>query len=99
MEIGIKVMSENPRTREERHVVSCYFTMVAVDDAQIPIPIEPLDLQTPIEKQLFEAAKKRKQLRDDYQKAHEATRIGDLPRQANAAQHPSPEKLARKKAA
>ena len=32
MEIGIKVMAENIRSQQARHVNSCFFTMVAVDD-------------------------------------------------------------------
>lgn len=78
MEVGIKVLAENPRLRDERHVVSCYFTMVAVDDASQPIPVDPMVLEGPVEAQIFEAAKQRKKLREDYQKAHEATRLGDL---------------------
>jgi acyl-CoA hydrolase len=36
MEIGIRVQAENVRTGQSRHVVSCFFTMVAVDDLQRP---------------------------------------------------------------
>jgi acyl-CoA hydrolase len=32
MEIGIRVMAENHRTRVERHVMSCFFVMLAMDD-------------------------------------------------------------------
>jgi acyl-CoA hydrolase len=32
MEVGIKVVAENIRTKQTRHVNSCFFTMVAVDD-------------------------------------------------------------------
>ncbi len=32
MEIGIKVVTENIRSKLVRHTNSCYFTMVAVDD-------------------------------------------------------------------
>jgi len=30
MEVGIKVLAEDIQTRQQRHVNSCYFTMVAV---------------------------------------------------------------------
>jgi acyl-CoA hydrolase len=32
MEVGIRVVAENVRSRAQRHVNSCYSTMVAVDD-------------------------------------------------------------------
>ena len=37
MEIGIKVVAENIRTQAVRHVNSCFFTMVAVDDDRKPV--------------------------------------------------------------
>ena len=42
MEVGIKVVAENIRTQDVRHVNSCYFTMVAVDDARKPVAVPPL---------------------------------------------------------
>ncbi len=46
MEVGVRVIAENPLTGERRHTSSAYLTMVAVDEAGHPIsvpPIEPLD--------------------------------------------------------
>lgn len=37
MEVGIKVVAQNIRSQESRHVNSCFFTMVAVDDSRKPI--------------------------------------------------------------
>jgi uncharacterized protein (TIGR00369 family) len=65
MEIGIKVVAEKIRTQEVRHVNSCFFTMVAVDDARKPVPVPPLKPETPIEKRRFEEAVLRKQLRTE----------------------------------
>lgn len=42
MEVGIKVMAENIRTQEKRHVNSCFFTMVAVDESRNPVRVEKL---------------------------------------------------------
>ena len=41
MEVGIKVLAEDIPTREQRHVNSCYFTMVAVEDGK-PVAIPEL---------------------------------------------------------
>lgn len=63
MEVGIKVVAENIRTQVTRHVNSCFFTMVAVDDAGKPAAAPPLRPFTPDEKRRNEAAKLRKALR------------------------------------
>lgn len=60
MEIGIKVIAEDLKTRSVRHTNSCYFTMVAVDDNRNPTPIPPLQPETEEEKKRFERAKARR---------------------------------------
>jgi acyl-CoA hydrolase len=65
MEVGIKVLAENIRTQEVRHVNSCFFTMVAVDDDRKPVPVPPLRPFTPDERRRFEQAKVRRQLRQE----------------------------------
>ena len=66
MEIGIKVIAENIRTQEKRHVNSCFFTMVAVDDDRKPVPVSPLRPFTPDEKRRHAAAIVRKELRQEF---------------------------------
>ena len=56
MEVGLKVIAENPKTKAKRHVVSAYFTFVALDEHQNPIPIPPVIPKTPLEKQRFKEA-------------------------------------------
>ena len=63
MEVGIKVIAENIRTQEVRHVNSCFFTMVAVDDNRTPVEIPPLRPFTPDERRRHAAAEVRKQMR------------------------------------
>jgi acyl-CoA hydrolase len=63
MEVGIKVISENIRTQQKRHVNSCFFTMVAVDDERKPQSVSPLRPFTPDEKRRFIAAESRKAMR------------------------------------
>ena len=49
MEVGVRVVAENPRTGEIRHTNSAYLTMVAVDDDGRPAPVPPLRTETPDE--------------------------------------------------
>jgi acyl-CoA hydrolase len=65
MEVGIKVVSENIRTQVVRHVNSCFFTMVAVDDAGKPAPVPPLRPFSADQKRRFDAAIVRKQRRKE----------------------------------
>ncbi|AYJ51851.1 acyl-CoA thioesterase [Rhodococcus sp. P1Y] len=63
MEVGIRVETENIQLGETRHTNSCYFTMVAVGDDGKPLELPPLTPETPVEKQRFEAARRRRELR------------------------------------
>lgn len=63
MEVGVKVIAENIRTQEVRHVNSCFFTMVAIDDNKKPKPVPPFVPQTAEEIKRSEMAVKRKQAR------------------------------------
>lgn len=65
MEIGIKVIAENIRTQVVRHANSCFFTMVAVDEARKPVSVPPLELVSEDQRRRFEAAQVRKQLRKE----------------------------------
>lgn len=68
MEVGIKVVSQNIRSQESRHVNSCFFTMVAVDDQRKPIAVRPLHPFTPEEKRRHTAAGARKALRREFER-------------------------------
>jgi len=65
MEVGIKVISENLTTKDSRHTISCYFTMVArsIDGTSCEVP--PLEIETDLDRRLFEAGKMRKELRQE----------------------------------
>ena len=75
MEIGIKVVAENIRTQDIRHVNSCYFTMVAVDDARKPVAVPPLRPFSPEEKQRFDGALLRKKLRRELEAQFNAAKL------------------------
>ena len=63
MEVGIKVIAEDIRSQAVRHVNSCFFTMVAVDDQRKPVAVPPLLPGTPDEIRRHAAALVRKDAR------------------------------------
>lgn len=65
MEVGIRVMAENIRERTSRHVMTCYFTMVAVNDEHKPTGVPPLHPQTPTEQRRWAAAMLRRDFRKE----------------------------------
>lgn len=60
MEVGIKVIAENIRTQATRHVNSCYFTMVALDDNRKPVAVTPFVPNTDDEIRRHDMAKQRR---------------------------------------
>ena len=75
MEIGIKVIAEEIRSRVVRHVNSCFFTMVAVDENRKPVPVTPWQPQTPDERRRYAAAEVRKQMRREQEQRFLALRV------------------------
>lgn len=63
MEVGIKVISEDIQKGTATYTNSCFFTMVAVDENGLPVPVPPLNPQTETEKRRFRDGQKRRQLR------------------------------------
>jgi acyl-CoA hydrolase len=53
------------RSRTERHVMTCYFTMVAVDDNRKPCVVPSLRVETPTELRRWKAARLRRLLRQE----------------------------------
>jgi len=74
MEIGVKVVTENIRSQVVRHANSCFFTMVAVDDAG-----KPVQPKTPDEQRRHAAAQARKQMRQEFAQRAEALRQSPAP--------------------
>jgi acyl-CoA hydrolase len=75
MEVDIKVIAENLETREQRHTNSCYFTMVAMGKDGRSIPVPPLQIETELERQLFEAGKMRKETRQEIMERNQALHV------------------------
>ena len=65
MEIGLKVSAEHYRTGEQKHILSAYFTFVAVNGQGIPIEVPPVEPETLVEKRRFEEAEVRRQRRKE----------------------------------
>ncbi|NGY06479.1 acyl-CoA thioesterase [Solimonas terrae] len=60
MEVGIKVVAEDIRRDVVRHANSCFFTMVAVNEAGEPQTVTPLQPQTAEEIRRFEGGRQRR---------------------------------------
>jgi acyl-CoA hydrolase len=54
MEVGCRVETEDPRTRERRYTTKAYLTFVAVDEAGNPREVPPIEPETDEEKRRFE---------------------------------------------
>lgn len=63
MEIGCRVVAEDSYTRERRHIVSAYFTFVALDDDYKPAAVPPLLPETDHEHDRYEEAGLRRETR------------------------------------
>lgn len=72
MEIGIKVLTEDIRAQVIRHANSCFFTMVAVNEAGKATAVPPLTPSTPDEQRRYQAAKIRRELRQEFEKRQQA---------------------------
>ena len=56
MEIGIKVVTEDIRSKTVRHTNSCFFTMVALGEDGKPVPVPPLNPKTAEQQRRFAQA-------------------------------------------
>jgi acyl-CoA hydrolase len=63
MEVGVKVWVENTIAGVYRHVASAYLTFVAVDSQGRRVPVPRLQPETDEEKQHYEDAARRRELR------------------------------------
>ncbi|HRP22429.1 MAG TPA: acyl-CoA thioesterase [Thauera sp.] len=68
MEVGIKVVAEDIRAKVVRHVNSCFFTMIAVDDDGRPTKVAPLTPHTADERRRFAEAELRRAMRREMER-------------------------------
>ncbi|MCB1181516.1 MAG: acyl-CoA thioesterase [Chlamydiia bacterium] len=66
MEVGVKVEAESPFSGKHIHVVSAYFTFVAVDDKNTPCQVPPLLPESEIEQRRYLEAGIRRKNRMDH---------------------------------
>jgi acyl-CoA hydrolase len=60
MEIGLRVVAEHPFSEERRHILSAYFTFVALNDWGKPSAVPKVLAETPAEKRRYEEAEHRR---------------------------------------
>lgn len=63
MEVRIDVHAQNMQSGDQRYCNSAFYTFVAVDQTGRPIPVEPLHPQTEEDKEYYESAMRRRELR------------------------------------
>ena len=63
MEIGVKVYADDAKTLARKHIVSAYFTFVAVDEHMNKVEIPPVIPETEDEKRRYLQAEQRRQAR------------------------------------
>ncbi len=68
MEVGIRVIQENPFTGQRKQANSAYFTYVALDDNGTPVPANKVRPVTKEEKRRYADAARRRRLRLQHRK-------------------------------
>jgi acyl-CoA hydrolase len=63
MEIGVKVLSEDYKKEGLKHILSAYFTFVAVDEERNPVEVPKVIPETAIEKRRYKEAEMRRERR------------------------------------
>lgn len=76
MEVGLKVLAENFISKERRHVISAYFTFVALDKENKPTPVPCVVPETVLEKRRFEEAEIRRTSRITQTRERDERRSG-----------------------
>ena len=68
VEVGVKVISENPLSGQRKHANTAYLTFVALDDTGKPAAVPPIIPQTKEEQRRFEDAARRRRQRLEHRK-------------------------------
>src|SRR5699024_4971272 len=73
MEVAMKVWAENMRTGERRLCTTSFYTFVSVDADSRPVPVPPVIPETDFEKERYENAEERRDIRLKVSKQNELT--------------------------
>ncbi len=65
MEVGVRVIREDPHTAKQTIATTAHLTFVALDENKRPIAVAPIAPQSPDEKRRYENARLRVQARKD----------------------------------
>ncbi len=76
MEIGVKVLAQDLKSGETRHTNSCYFTMVAKGEDGKTVRVPLLEMNTELDKKLFQAGEMRKKMRKEITERNRALHVG-----------------------
>jgi acyl-CoA hydrolase len=79
MEIGCRVVAEDSRSGERRHIVSAYSTFVALDDDHQPVAVRPALPETEVETRRYEEAALRREARLQHAEAVKKLRSKSRP--------------------
>ena len=76
LEIGIRVEAQNLTNKTKYHAISCYFTMVSVNEQGTPQEVPRLELESDTERKLYQAGKMRCDMRREIQERNQALHVG-----------------------
>ena len=60
MEVGVRVETEDARSRSRHHCLTGYFTFVGVDNHGRPVPVPPIEPETEDEERRYTKAERRR---------------------------------------
>jgi acyl-CoA hydrolase len=78
LEVGIRTEAAQPTEDVSRHVMSCYFTMMAKDDHGNAAAVPPLSIDNDVERRLFESGRQRREMRRELQAKSKTLHVGGL---------------------
>lgn len=76
MEVGIRVEGEKIRDKTKYHAISCYFTMICVNEKGTPQQAPKLQIESETEQKLFEAGKMRREMRKETKERNLQLHVG-----------------------